>query len=120
MNEKMKAALEASIEKWEGLVKSHEDKIWPEKPNSYNCPLCIEVDLQIDINGCCSGCCSGCPIFLKTGRERCDMTPYINYAMSYLAKNSALLKNKHLQLAKFAQEEVNFLKSLRENDAQPS
>lgn len=101
MSKKTRAALEASIAKWERNAVA-------EKPTQYltgwrDCPLCL---LYIEND------CQGCPV-AKAGHEACEGTPYdaayearADWGFDYVSKR-AKDRSKTAALA-----EVAFLKSL--------
>ena len=63
MSPKTRKALEGSIEKWEGIVRSTK----AEEKGIANCPLC-----QLFFNPYCFGC----PVKEKTGMYGCQGSPY--------------------------------------------
>jgi len=96
--EGMKAlALELSITKWEHLVKDPRGS----PCGSVNCALCEFYSKPADW-------CEGCPVRVKTGMPDCEGTAFILFWD--LAQEGA----SDEELSKVAQQEVDFLKSLRE------
>ena len=66
-------ALKKSIEKWEQRAKG--------KKTDDECPLCDLFRLYSDVEGVEyefneNRICVGCPVFAKTGKVRCEGSPY--------------------------------------------
>jgi len=92
-------ALNLAIEKWEFILAQHKNGV-PEISGvgSYSCALCRLYNYGPFY-------CDGCPIACKTGRIFCDNTPYSNY-----------LKAETLEgRIKYAEEEIVFLKGLKDD-----
>lgn len=98
------AALEASIEKWErNACADHPDdvKLGPEY-----CPLC-QLFWEDD--------CESCPIAAHTGQIFCKDTPYERAdIVAYRWEDYPDSENLREAFREAAEEEVAFLKSLRE------
>lgn len=101
MDAKTAEALEASIIKWE-LIKNKK----PEALGARTCPLC----LMFHPNFTDGGECDGCPVKQKTQVPYCRKTPY-NLA------SAALDFGTDAEWKIAAQEEIDFLISLREPEA---
>lgn len=100
MHPKMKTALEQSIEMWEDRAKGVE--------RDDKCPLCkasIELSAVKVIE------CEYCPVMCHTGEDGCDGSPYFNWLNAY--KNYG---HDNERTMRAAQVEVDFLKSLREEN----
>lgn len=105
----VKRAIELSIEKWEVIAEWHKKNPGSNKQVNHigalNCCLCRKYNtgifycLKQDIS------CLKCPVYIKTGRQYCEDTPYEIYTADGLWPN----EKSYLVLA---QDEVNFLKSL--------
>lgn len=96
-------ALDASIEKWETLVKLFElgVSLPIDEGGADSCGLCT---LYFSYE---NGDCKKCPIFKKTGFVECRKTPYREYADE---------KHDHCRpaiLLKHAKRELTFLQSLK-------
>lgn len=98
------AALEASIEKWEQNARAdHPDDV---KLGLTTCPLC-QLFWKDD--------CVDCPVAASTGLQFCEDTPYAwcdEYAGRW--EDSPDSENLREAFQEAAEEEVAFLKSLRE------
>lgn len=112
MNERMEAALEASIEKWKRRAEMHQKGVWPNYPSGVDCPLCMESQKQAGEYA--SDICFVCPVFLKIGQKRCVGTPYREYMRAYDARSYRSKSQPSEQLANLAMDEVDFLESLKE------
>ncbi len=99
MPERTLTALRGSIKKWEGIVAGTIEDKGPD-----NCPLC---QLFIDNDEC-----AGCPVAAFTGEDGCGDTPYEDYS-------AAQSRGDSNRIARAAQAEVAFLKSLLPTDAIP-
>ncbi len=102
MEEATTEALEGSIDKWEKVKEGTGlDKA------SNNCPLCQLFMMNA---------CEGCPVKDATGVSHCDNTPYERWSHHHYVKH----KDKWTCeiycsiCTELAQEELDFLKSLRE------
>lgn len=98
------AALEASIEKWEQNARAdHPDDV---KLGPTTCPLC-RLFWKDD--------CVDCPVAASTGLRFCDDTPYERAdIVAYRWEDSPDSENLREAFQEAAEEEVAFLKSLRE------
>lgn len=115
MDNRTKTALEKSIAKWEANAVAKEVSEY--KVSAQNCPLC---DLFLD-NYDSGADCDGCPIKTKTQQARCRGTPYtkavfIKVLWSDNHKAGTEEKYKRQVAHKVAMMEVDFLKSLREQE----
>jgi hypothetical protein len=90
MDDRTRRALEGSIRKWEAIVAGTGED-W----GTSNCPLCTEFYAFVGVDG---DNCRGCPVRERTGYGLCDGSPYERYVPG----------NRE-----GAQEELDFLKSLR-------
>ena len=102
MDERTLTALEGSIKKWEAIVAGTGVDAGPK-----NCPLCQafhEDFLSPDNKG--NGC-RGCPVYEKTGEYGCGGSPYDAYEDTD--------DEEEKQYA--AEQELEFLKSLRPNSS---
>ena len=97
MNERTKAALEESIEKWRQIERG---EMWDE--GSHNCALCCEFF---------QNCCYECPVREHTGKANCDGTPFMEWANS-IEVSPAIADTPRLR--KIARAERKFLESLKE------
>ena len=70
MNEQTKIALLSSIDHWKDYENGEEERF----PTASLCALC---SLFYDKN------CNGCPVILKTNKQICLETPYIDAANAY-------------------------------------
>lgn len=97
MNSETKAALEASIVKWEANAKA--TSLVDLTLNAASCPLCV-------LHRKPGTDCHGCPVHASTGQHGCRGTPYVDVVNT---RFSNLRKVKvHIN------RELSFLKSLRE------
>ena len=86
--------LEGSIVKWEGIVDGTVENDGPR-----NCPLCqkfAHAGMPLGER------CNGCPVMERTGQRGCNGSPYVYYIAGQPSATKA------------AQEELDFLKSLRD------
>ena len=105
MNPETLKALEGSIAKWEGIVRSTK----AEDRGMSNCPLC-----RLFFNPYCFGC----PVKEKTGMNGCQGSPYQDWDSHY--KNSHAVKfvevaSRHKDCPdclRLAKAELEFLKEL--------
>lgn len=117
MDAKTSEALEASIAKWERNAVVSEPKqytfTWED------CPLCV-----LFLGGVKERC-DGCPVKAKTGQASCDGTPYYpaqqaaqawDWAVFEDGGHSARTVALRDKARAAAREEVEFLKSLREDN----
>ena len=104
MNAEMRAALEASIEKWERNVAAEMPSAIKIKWDA--CPLCV---LVFSAKG--QGNCTGCPVVERTVQDDCKGSPYYDASRALGAWNSD--PNSRSEWQRAAQAEVDFLKSLR-------
>ena len=108
MNEKTKEALELSIAKWVAIVKGV-----GKDHGSNNCALC---DLYIKNN------CFGCPVEIRTGTMFCSKTPYDDWIKHHTkVHDNNFFYAWHAEIIcdtclYFAEQELVFLKSLREEE----
>ncbi len=112
METKTREALEGSIEKWEKIVRGE-----GKDEGGGNCPLCVvHVSSGSDI-------CPYCPVRIKSGRRKCRDTPYEEWLEHQGREHrDSEYHIVHCPTCKdLAQQEVVFLKSLREPEkkAQP-
>jgi len=104
-----KRALENSIRKWKKIVdgKGGDNGI-------SNCALCKTYRKESEHTYC-----KGCPVKKKTKRDGCDKTPYGKW-ISHQEKGHEnyffplMIVEKCKTCERYAKEELNFLKSLRE------
>lgn len=101
MSTTVQEALEASIRHWERVVF---DPLGEPIGSGY-CKLCCLYNNGMDDD------CYECPVFAHTGRAYCKGTPYIKYI------NIELRDSNIEQLRKLANDELQFLISLREEDS---
>lgn len=94
MDDKTREALERSIQKWEELAATGDDKL-----GRNNCSLC---DLFWNRH------CTGCPVFESTGKSLCIGTPYEQVEHASRAELKCPERVRVL-----AEQELMFLKSLR-------
>lgn len=97
-----RAALMASIEKWErnAVAKTFDDVLIG--PN--HCPLC-KIYLDDD--------CAGCPIYAKSGVRYCSNTPYYDCEQAYESwEISKTSKGSRKQFQTDARAEVDFLRAV--------
>jgi len=111
LSKRKEKALRQSIAHWERMANGKRRKMFNHATGGYEleepfagfCSLCV----IFSFNGLRSSVCTKCPVYMKTGRENCDNTPYevAEYAFYRYGIDSYEFK-------KSAQEEVDFLKSL--------
>jgi len=89
-------ALQGSIAKWEAIVAGT-----GEDDGSFNCPLCH----RFANNRSQGQQCLGCPVMQATGEKHCYGSPYHDYVHAEEEEDKEAM-------AKCAQAEVDFLKSL--------
>jgi hypothetical protein len=97
MDAKTLEALRGSIKKWEGIVAGTTMDLGPA-----NCPLCQRFIDNDD--------CAGCPVAFRTGQDSCAGSPYDEWTAAEEANDS-------VRLARAAQAELDFLKSLLPKEA---
>jgi len=104
MDRKTYDALEASIQKWEKLVKTPLEKALL---GPHHCPLCLlfHSHYREDENPV-QNRCVGCPVCDKTGRVCCVGTPYDDVEWAMADHDEAKFRSA-------AKRELAFLKSLR-------
>lgn len=101
----MSEALELSIQKWENIVMGlGEDK------GADNCALCVEF--LKDMNDC-----KGCPVEAKTQQMDCINTPYHPWRIHHRQRHQRYpsVAIACLTCVYLAQDELDFLKSLRKD-----
>lgn len=104
-----KKALIASIKKWEANLEASCEDV---KRGKDNCQLCVEFWNKD---------CEGCPVFNKTGKEHCQLTPYerAEYAHDVWSnlieddEDPEYISDAEQAFRDAAQDEINFLRSLR-------
>ena len=102
MDTKTTEALEGSIKKWEKIVQGNE-----EDDGIANCPLCTLFH---------AGACKKCPVQLTTKAFGCGASPHEKW-MKHQEEVHWLLPKRRAacrECQDLAQQEVDFLKSLRE------
>lgn len=103
-HERALMALQGSIEKWERIIAGEENDAGPN-----NCALCAEF--RHDRTGRLT--CTGCPVKRATGRSGCAGTPYDKWENHDIGHNDGRLGSIRCpECARFAQAELDFLKSL--------
>lgn len=114
MDKITKEALEKAIQKWEFQIAKL--VILKGEPMTHHtlpveeCPLCVLFNDRLN--------CLGCPVRDKVGQTYCYGTPYydaINLKCAYATNNVPI----NDRLIDAYTEEVNFLKSLREDCEEP-
>lgn len=121
MDDRTKAALEGSIAKWAAIVAgTGEDR------SSSNCPLCkcfIEENGPDDVPEENQVNCYGCPVSERTVLSGCGETPYEDWASHYFSAHGIRVSGDLpgvkifpgcSECARIAQDELDFLISLRE------
>ncbi len=99
MKSEVRAALERSIAKWQGIA----DGTRYVSTGSEDCALC-----QVSKDDC-----SDCPVMEKTGKKCCKGTPWGAFSLWVLQTNDPIyLKPHHKKGRRLAQAEADFLKSL--------
>lgn len=112
MDDRILAALDASILHWEqNLAAEKSDDV---RVDMKDCALC---DMFVESRGP-DDACSGCPVRDRTGEDMCEETPYV---AAYFAWRRwwNVSSEDHALRAVFrsrAQEEIDFLRSLRPVD----
>ena len=105
MNPETRKALEGSIEKWEKIVRSTEEK----DRGTANCPLC-RLFFSPD--------CAGCPVKEKTGMHGCQGSPYNawdNHHETFHSKAFGESTSRYKdcpECLRLAKKELEFLKEL--------
>lgn len=102
MDERTRVALEGSIKKWEEIVAGTGVDL-----GYNNCPLCAEFLKKNNVN---EENCVGCPVRERTGKTYCSDTPYDDWSDTPYDDWS------ECRARKYAQAELDFLKSLRTPD----
>lgn len=105
MTDAVTKAIEGSIKKWQKIVdylSIKNNRAWyigiiDLEQGEDNCPLC---KLYPDKD------CNGCPVILKTCRDNCIGSPYIDFHNAWAVRNLKLARRE-------AKAELKFLKSLR-------
>lgn len=106
MTPEVRAALEASIEKWERNASAAH---WADvKLQAADCPLCQLF--HPEFTAFMNGECSGCPVKDETGEPFCRSTPYGEASRLKIGWHGG--KTTAEQFHKAAQAEVDFLRSL--------
>lgn len=109
-------ALRGSIAKWEGIVAGT-----VKNECGDNCPLCGLFNPTISQHADRRRPCGGCPVRAWTTQAFCRGTPYEFYEDLQeqldeldpdLEEDQPRIRSVRLQMDKFAQREVDFLKSL--------
>ena len=95
-------ALEDSIAHWEAMLKDVPSL--DQKPIASECALCLLF--ASEWNEELTEDCKGCPVFEATGKTDCSGTPYFRAYKAWVKGEGSAWK-------KAAQEELDFLKSLR-------
>ena len=121
MDDRTKKALEKSIAKWEANTTAKTSYQFRTGPKE--CALCREF-----LDPSLLAPCSYCPVFRKTGANFCYGTPYVKASSArqlwVLGALEQASKKQMNQLRADAQaaarEEVEFLKSLREPEQEPT
>lgn len=121
MDDRTKKALEASITKWEANTTAEVSYQFRTGPR--DCALCREFQ-----DNSLLAPCSYCPVFRKTGANFCCGTPYVKASSArqlwVIGLSEQASKEQIKQLRADAQaaarEEVEFLKSLREPEQEPT
>lgn len=99
------AALRGSIEKWERIVADTDTD-----QGAANCPLCemfFDSEYEEEDNAG-QVYCRGCPVYVHTGKDNCDGTPYQGWVRAGGRFNMA----DTLQRIVAADAELDFLRSL--------
>lgn len=117
MNNRAKIALEKSIAKWEANTTAKTSYQFRTGPK--DCALCREF-----LDHSLIAPCSYCPVFRKTGVNFCCGTPYMKASSARqlwvigLSEQASKEQIKQLRAnaQEAAREEVDFLKSLREQE----
>ena len=101
------------IKHWKENLDKVRNRELPHINQSY-CAYCQKYydDYSINLGSREYNCCSGCPIAGVTGKQLCRGTPY--YQVLELTKGIPFHKNKHTwpTLIKAVKAEIEFLKSL--------
>ena len=95
-------ALKKSIKKWESIknIKGYVDR------GCDNCQLCILYD---------SNYCKACPVFLTTGAEGCNDTPYTAWGRHFTSAHDSFnyyIRQGCDECKELCNDELNFLKSI--------
>ncbi len=101
MKKEILTALKGSVKKWEKIVDGT-----GKDATSHNCPLCLITEPS----------CGDCPVRLKTGEWDCESSPYDKWTNHQRkVHNKKTWQSKTIickWCEKFAQAELDFLKSL--------
>jgi hypothetical protein len=106
MDKETKEALEGSIEKWRKICEEGGGD-----QGTTNCPLCHLFN--VDDNHC-----EGCPVMIEAGARYCFNTPYIDWFNHHVKYHSVIgtFIVKCDKCQEIAERELEFLKSLREEE----
>lgn len=121
MDDRTKKALEASIAKWEANTTAKTS--YQFRTGTKDCALCGEFQ-----DNSLLAPCSHCPVFRKTGANFCYGTPYMKASSAWqlwvigLSEQTSkeLINQLRADAQAAAREEVEFLKSLREPEQEPT
>jgi hypothetical protein len=113
MDDRTRAALEASIEHWEENAAAQ--RYWDTDLSSEGCALCVLFRGEWDS----PDECSGCPIAEATGQITCKGTPYDAASDAKDAWFDGADKEQRDAFRTAARAEVDFLKSLLPPKEQP-
>jgi len=104
MDKQTLAALKGSIKKWEDIVVGTGTDEGPD-----NCPLCQLFRTRVPP-------CRGCPVYENTGEMYCEGSPYHNWHEIIKGDFATINEEPNpayaADLRRFAQTELNFLRSL--------
>ena len=103
MDAKTREALEASIQHWRDNVSA--DRVEDSSTGEEACALCKAFADDDD--------CQGCPVAEATGRPNCSGSPYYNAYEARCVWNTVNTPVNRDAFRAAAQEELNFLISLR-------
>ena len=110
MDEMWKAALERSIAKWNDIVNG--DGV---DRNAGNCALCkLENMLREDEN---DDSCARCPVAIATKKSQCDGSPWEEWNLHQQREHTGKwpYRVRCEECGRLAEEELEFLKSLRDD-----
>lgn len=100
INGKAEKALQDSIIKWERMAIAIDNGRNYEGPSASNCPLCKLYNETFNAETC-----QQCPIYLETGKEFCEGTPFTKFQSTICTAD----KYRH------ALKEIKLLRKIKNN-----